>query len=315
MAGARPEYLPVILAAMECLAEENAFSHMMSSEGSFTLMIMISGPIGKEIGINSGVGLLGHGWQANNTIGRAIRLCITNLGHLWPGEIDMALIGRPSPHTFYTFSENLEQSPWESFNEGLGYRPEDSCVTLSTVGGAGMGMSIYGGGVVEPWDAREVLQRLVDEVAGDRAIFAAYKLGVANYFAHFRKHIMIIHPELAIMLQRLGFKTKRSLRDYLCESTKVPYEELSTEEIQGIKDRMNTKPGGVFFANDAISEDLLPLFKEALKPGGRVPVVNPEEIHIIVSGSIPGYSFGMSYLRSAHKTRLIKGATLTKSGR
>ncbi len=316
MAGAKPEYLPVIIAAIECLAEENAFSHMMSSEGSFTLMIMVSGPIGKEISMNCGVGLLGHGWRANDTIGRAVRLCMTNLGYLWPGEIDMALIGRPSSHTFYTFAENMDQSPWESFNEGLGYRREESCVTLSTVRGAGgMGMSIYGGGVVEPWDVKDVLHSMVEEVARDRAIFAAYKLGVANYFAHFRKHIMVIHPELAIMLKRLGYNTKRSLRDYLYESTRVPYEKLSHDEIKGIQDRINTKPGGVFFVNDAISEDQLPLFKESLKPGGRVPVVNPEEIHIIVSGSIPGYSFGMSYLRSAHRTKPIKGAALTASGR
>jgi hypothetical protein len=168
--------------------------------------------------------------------------------------------------------------------------------------------------VVEPWDAGLVLQRLVDEVAGDRSIFAAYRLGVANYFAHFRKHVMVIHPELAIMLYRLGHKTRRSLRDYIYESARVPYEKLSAEEIRGIEDRMNTKPGGIFFANDAIPEDLLPQFKAALKPGGKVPVVNPEEIHIVVSGSIPGYSFGMSYLRSAHKTKRIKNAALTRSG-
>ncbi len=316
MAGARPEYLPVIIAAIECLAEEGSFSHMMSSEGSFTLMIMVSGPICSEINMNSGVGLLGHGWQANNTIGRAVRLCMTNLGYLWPGEIDMALIGRPSSHTFYTFAENMEQSPWESFNAGLGYGPEDSCVTLSTVGGAGgLGMKIYGGGVVEPWDAAEVLQSMAEEVAGDRAIFAAYKLGVANYFAHFRKHIMIIHPELAIMLQRLGYKTKRSLRDYFYESSRVPFEELTLDEVKGLRDRMNTKPGGVFFANDSIAASQLPLFKAALKPGGKVPVVNPDDIHLIVSGSIPGYSFGMSYMRSAHKTKRIQGAKLTRSGR
>ncbi len=315
MAGAKPEYLPVIIAAVECLAEENAFSHAMSSEGSFTLMIMVSGPISKEICMNSGIGLLGHGWQANSTIGRAVRLCITNLGHVRPGEIDMALIGRPSSHTFYTFAENIEQSPWESFNEGLGYRPDESCVTVSTVGGAGMGMSIYGGGVVEPWDAGEVIQKMVDEVAGDRSIFAAYKLGVANYFSHFRKHIIIIHPELAIMLHRLGFNTKRSLRNHIYENTMVPYEKLTSEEIKCLEDRINTKPGGMFFVNDAIPEDQLPLFKAALKPGGRVPVVNPEEIHIIVSGSIPGYSFGMSYIRSAHKTKLVRGAALTVAGR
>ncbi len=316
MAGARPEYLPVILSAVECLTEEGSFSHMMSSEGSFSLIIMVSGPIGREINMNSGVGLLGHGWQANNTIGRAVRLCMINLGHLWPGEIDMALIGRPSSHTFYTFAENMEQSPWESFNEGLGYRREDSCVTLTTVGGAsGMGLRIYGGGVVEPWDVKEVLQSLVMEVARDRSIFAAYKLGVANPMAHFRKHFIVIHPELAIMLKRGGYTTKRSLRDYLYESSRVPFDKLRDDEIKGIQERMNTRPGGSFFAQDAVAKSQLPLFKEGLKPGGSVPVVDPDDIHIVVSGSIPGYSFGMSYFRSAHKTKLIKGATLTEAGR
>ncbi len=315
MAGAKPEYLPVIIAAMECLTEESTFTHMMSSEGSFTLMIMVSGPIAKEINMNSGVGLLGHGWRANNTIGRAVRLSLINIGYLWPGEIDMALIGRPSSHTFYTFAENMEQSPWESFNEGLGYRREDSCVTVSTVMG---GMTrIYGGGVVEPWDAKAVLDYIVRDVAADRGTFGQYKIGVANPAAHLRKHIIIIHPELAIMLQRLGFKSKQSLRDYIYESTKVPYEELSEREIQGIHDRINTKPPDIdiFYPHDAIPEDRLPVIKESLRPGGKVPVVNPEDIHIVVSGTIPGYSFGMSYFRTAHKTKLIKGATLTRSGR
>ena len=103
MAGAKPEYLPVIIAAMECLTEEGTYTHMMSSEGSFTLMIMVSGSIAKEINMNSGVGLLGHGWRANNTIGRAVRLSLINIGYLWPGEIDMALIGRPSSTYFLYF--------------------------------------------------------------------------------------------------------------------------------------------------------------------------------------------------------------------
>jgi hypothetical protein len=312
MAGAKPEYLPMIIAAMECLTEEGTYTHMMSSEGSFTLMIMVSGPIAKEINMNCGVGLLGHGWRANNTIGRAVRLSLINIGYLWPGEIDMALIGRPSSHTFYTFGENIDQSPWEMFNVDLGYKPEDSCVTVSTVMGS---MRIYGGGVVEPWDIKLVLDGIVRDVAADRGTFAQYKVGVANPAAHLRKHIIVIHPELAIMLQRLGYNSKRSLRDYLYESTKVPYEELSEQEIRGIHDRINTKPPDIdiFYPHDAIPKDRRPVIKESLKPGGKVPVVNPEDIHIIVSGSIPGYSFGMSYFRTAHKTKVIRGATLTKS--
>ena len=317
MAGARPEYLPVIIATLKCMVgKDSGFTHMLSSEGSFTCVIMVGGPIGEEIKMNSGVGLLGHCQPANNTIGRAVRLCLINLGYLWPGEIDMALIGRPSSHTFYTFAENIPQSPWESYAEGLGYKPEESCVTVSTVGGAtGMGMSIYGGGVVEPWNINEVLANIVDDVIKDRVIFGAYKLGVANPKAHLRKHIIVIHPELSILLKRNGFKSKNSLRDYIYEQSKIPYEEMSQKEIDGIYARINTKPGGMFFDNDAFSEKELPVIKESLKPGGRVPVVDPADIHIIIAGSIPGYSFGLSYFRSSHKTEKISGAALTKLGR
>ena len=318
MAGAKPEYLPVVLSAVECLTEDGTYTHMMSSEGSFTLMIMVSGPLGNEINMNHGVGLLGHGWRANNTIGRAVRLCLINLGYLWPGEIDMALIGRNSPHTFYTFAENIDESPWETFNEGLGYKPEDSCVTVSTVtSGGGIGMRVYGGGVVEPWDTASVLDDIVKDVARDRGTFGAYKLGVANVAAHLRKHILVVHPEFAIMLERLGYNSKRSLRDYIYETTKVPYEDLTIREIQGIHDRINTKPSDIdiFFPHDAVPESRIPVILESLKPRGMVPVVNPEDIHIVVSGSIPGYTFGLSYFRTAHMTKLIQGATLTNSGR
>jgi hypothetical protein len=303
MAGARPEYFPIIISAMECLTEEGTYTHMMSSEGSFTLMIMVSGPLGKEINMNCGVGLLGHGWRANNTIGRAVRLSLINIGYLWPGEIDMALIGRPSPHTFYVLAENMDESPWEAFNEDLGYKREDSCVTVDTVMG---GMTrIYGGGVVEPWDVNVVLDFIIRDVAADRGTFGQYKVGVANPAAHLRKHIIVVHPELAIMLQRIGYNTKQSLRDYLYETTKVPYEELTELEIQGINDRINTIAPDIdiFFPHDAIPEDRLPVLKESLRPGGKIPVVNPEDIHIVVSGSIPGYSFGMSYFRTAHRTK------------
>ncbi len=321
MAGAKPEYLPVIVAAIEGLTDEqysspaysvNAFSHMMSSEGSMGLMIMVSGPIGKEINMNCGVGLMAHCQQANNTIGRAVELCIINLGDVWPGQVDMALIGRPNSHTYYTFAENIEESPWESFNEGLGYKPEHSCVTVSTVFGA---TTMYGGGVVAPWKVEPVLNAIAKDVASTRRVFGLYKVGVANPAAHLPKIILVIHPELAIMLKRNGFNTKRSLRDYLYESTKVSYEDLTNQEIKGIQDRINLEPGGLYYFQDAIPDSFLPTFKESLKPGGKVPVMNPDDIHIVVSGTVPGYSFGMRYMRTAHQTKLIKGATLTKSGR
>ena len=119
MAGAKPEYLPVIIAAMEAISAggqlDMGFWHMMGSSGGFTLIIMVNGPIAKEINMNSGIGFLGDCWRANSTIGRSVRLATRNIGHTWPAVNDMALTGRPSAHTFYTFAENEEMNPWEPY--------------------------------------------------------------------------------------------------------------------------------------------------------------------------------------------------------
>ncbi|MEM1542363.1 MAG: hypothetical protein QXF59_01720 [Candidatus Bathyarchaeia archaeon] len=303
MAGAKPEYLPVIITAMECIVEDPAFDHMLSSEGSFTLAIWVNGPIAKKIGMHSGIGFLGHGWYANNTIGRAIRLCLMNIGHIRPGGFDMALIGRPSSHTFYTFAENTDLSPWSPYHVSRGYRPEDNCVTVSTVAAS---FKIYGGGVVQPWDVKDVLAEIVNDIARDRIIFSQYRLGLGSPLAHLRKHILIIHPELAIQLQHLGY-SKEKLLEYIYESTKVPYEQLTPREIRGIQERLHTKPGGQFSSIDVLPEDLAQEIKDNLRPGGKIPVVHPKDIHIVVAGTIPGYSLGFTYFNRAHKTKVIMG--------
>ena len=87
---------------------------------------MVSGPIAEEIGMESGIGFMGHGWRANNTIGRAIRLSTPNIGHTWPGINDMGVTGRISPHTFFTFCENSELSPWQPYHASRGFEQEDS---------------------------------------------------------------------------------------------------------------------------------------------------------------------------------------------
>jgi hypothetical protein len=167
-------------------------------------------------------------------------------------------------------------------------------------------MKSYGGGTMVPWTAEDILNDIISDVAGDRKIFGLYKPG-EGLSSHPQTHIMVLHPEFVIELQRLGL-TKQSLRDYIIEHTMVPYEDLSQGEIRGIKDRIADASAvsginAVFFGADAIPEDKIPVFQEALKPGGRVPViVSLEDIHIAVAGGVSGYSFGMSYSREAIQT-------------
>ncbi|UCD09959.1 MAG: hypothetical protein JSU79_04785, partial [Dehalococcoidales bacterium] len=120
MAGARPEYLPVIITAMEVILDPDFdHLHVLTSAGSFSFMIVVSGPMGKEINMNSGIGFLGHGWRANSSIGRAVRLATLNIGRTWPGLNDMAVTGRVNPHIFYTFTEN-DANPWHPYHTTQG---------------------------------------------------------------------------------------------------------------------------------------------------------------------------------------------------
>jgi hypothetical protein len=303
MAGAKPEYLPVIIAAMEGISNKNFSPHVFTSDGSFTLFIAVTGPIAKKINMNSGTGLLGHGWRANNTIGRAVRLCLNNIGNLKPGKVDTALVGRPSSHTFYVLAENEELNPWGPYHTLRGYRAEDSYVTVSGMGGYFRG---YGGGAGGPWTVEGVLDALVNEIASARAMFGSYQPGVGSGFGSRPfNYIFVLNPEMAIGLEKMGF-TNKGLRDYLIDRTSVPYEDLSKQEIEGIKQRLSHK-SEAFFGTDNIPDDRIPVIREALRPGGKVPVViSPDDINIFVSGNVSSYTFGASYLRGAHMVKPVR---------
>lgn len=307
MAGAKPEYLPVIIAAMEGFLDKDFdLLHMTTSSGSFLPAIIVNGPITKEINMNSGIGLLGHGWRANNTIGHAIRLNLINLGHLWPGENDMALIGRLSSHTFFTFAENEEQSPWEPYHVSLGYKKDESAVTVSTIGGYTSGLTILGGGAVEIWSAQSILERMISLISGNRRIFGLFKRGQANPMAHPSRFIFVIHPELAWELNRLGY-SRESLQKYLYEKTCISYENLTPQEIKGLEERIDASMVGDVLRYDRIPSDRMPIFQEALHLKGKVPVViSPNDIAIIVAGGFPGYSFVMSYFRVSHVMKRVQ---------
>lgn len=296
MAGAKAEYLPVIIAAMEGFTDQDFdVTHMQTSTGSFEAALIVSGPIAKELDFNSGMGLLGHGWRANSTIGRAVRLNLLNLGQTWPGENDMALLGRVSSYTLLSFAENNEASPWEPYHASQGFRPEDSTVTVSVVGG----VATVGGGAVTPWSA----QRILDSVTNQISSIGTYLGGV--YAA---KRIVVFHPDCAAELASMGYTPER-LRQYLYEKSRVPYERLSANARREVRRMIQDRQ---------IRPDRAPLFEEGLKEGGLVPALqSPDDIHIMVAGGSPGYSFLLGYTgpNFAHETKKVTHATMTKAGR
>jgi hypothetical protein len=241
----------------------------------------------------------------------------------------MALIGRTPAHTFFTFPENAELSPWPPYHVSRGFAAADSCVTVASISGTGPLQHFYGG-MIGTWTAPEILDRMVEDIRWrDRRTYyppgknreaAALSSGwgtkgvgnVPGSGEGANRHYIVLFPELAAELKKMGFDQK-SLQNEVYRRTAVPFEELNEKEVDSIKKAIEL---------NVVPAERRAVFEAALKPGGMVPVmIEPDDLHFFVAGGAPGCAFSWDYLRippysyTAVSTRKIAGATLTKAGR
>jgi hypothetical protein len=130
MAGCKPEYLPVVLAAVEAVLEEQFAMHGVLATTMFVgPVLIVNGPVRRRIGMNAKGNALGQGNRANAAIGRALQLVIRNIGEGRPQEVDRATLGNPGKYT-YCFAEDEEGSSWEPLSVERGLKPSQSAVTV-----------------------------------------------------------------------------------------------------------------------------------------------------------------------------------------
>ena len=130
MAGCRPEYMPVILTALEATLDPGFTLHGVTCSTCFSSpVVIVNGPIARRIGMNAGLNALGQGNRANATIGRALNLVVRNVGGGRPGEIDRATLGSPGKFTF-CFAEDDTDEDWEPLSVSRGIAPGRSAVTV-----------------------------------------------------------------------------------------------------------------------------------------------------------------------------------------
>jgi hypothetical protein len=130
MAGCRPEYFPVVVAGVRGLCHPDfAYHGPASSTGGSAMVLIVSGPIGRRIGINAGNNAFGQGTRANATIGRAVRLAMMNVMSTRPGLLDRATLGNPGKYSF-CFAESDTRHPWEPLHVERGLHVEQSAVTV-----------------------------------------------------------------------------------------------------------------------------------------------------------------------------------------
>jgi len=130
MAGCRPEYFPLLMLAVEAMCEEplnlygvQATTHLCAP------LVIVNGPVARELNINCGHNAFGPGHQANATIGRAIRMVLVNIGGAIPALGDMSTFGSPAKYT-YLVAENEAESPWDPLHVDRGLPKDASAVTV-----------------------------------------------------------------------------------------------------------------------------------------------------------------------------------------
>lgn len=135
MAGCRPEYFPVLLAAVECVCDDN---YDLVGVGTTTSpnasMIVVNGPIAKQLLINGGANCMGRGHKANATIGRALHLCEQNIGGSWPLVSDFSTLGMPGDYSLM-IAENESLTPWDSYAVEKGFKADQNIVTVLSASG------------------------------------------------------------------------------------------------------------------------------------------------------------------------------------
>ncbi len=160
MAGCRPEYVPVVIAAVKAMLEERFnLNGVQTTTHNCAPLVVVSGPAVKALGFNTKEGALGHGSRADAAIGRAVRLVLWNIGGGYPGEPCKTTHGHPGYHSFCV-AEDQDANPWEPLHVERGYAPEESVVTVTATEAP---HSVGTGSGDRP--AEDVLMILADSIA------------------------------------------------------------------------------------------------------------------------------------------------------
>ena len=205
MAGCRPEYLPVVVAALQAVCEPAyGLSHRQTTTHAGAPLIIVNGPIASELRINCGRGVFGPGWRANATIGRALRLTLVNVGGAGPG-VDASQTGHPGKYT-YCIAEYEAANPWEPLHVERGFAKDDNVVTLVNT--------------EAPHSMTENIQTDPDEIVRTFASCMA-TLGVNNLYSQ-GNPVLVLGIEHAQHIAAAGW-SKRDLQQALFERARQPW--------------------------------------------------------------------------------------------
>ena len=305
MAGCRPEHLPVLIAAVEAISDPQfRLRHGAMSTGPHAPIMVVNGPISKDLKMNSGQCVLGPGSPsyANTVMGRALRLIYMNIGHCYPTVMDMDTIGSPTKYSMCV-SENEEANPWQSMHLERGFDASDGTVTVFTVYGIsdvhdfesktpeGI-LATVAGTAVNPGvasTARWLRHEWTEELRQGDAILLPPRLSHQK-----EENLILLGPDHARIIAEHGW-SKNDAREYVHHHALIPL-----REVLRISHRGEVKPE--WHWGYSASGDF------------PIPVAQgPECYEVVVVGGAAGRS---AYLYGAHRsvTRKIDPWTIAGVG-
>jgi hypothetical protein len=265
MAGCKPQHLPVVLAAVEAIADDPfCLRSTAMSTGPHAPLLVVNGPIVERIGINSGRGALGPSAASavNVVLGRALRLVMVNCGYAYLGLFDLDTIGAPRKFSF-CIAENEAASPFEPFHVERGFRADDSCVSVISVESETEVQDMAN------FEVEALLRTYAGTAGTSGAASVQHTYLELNTGRHKEQNVMLVSPEHAKVIADGGWTKQQAIEFVYRESFREARWVLNAVKTQAMRPEKR--------------------WAAELDPDTRIPTIDgPESLHLVVVGGAGG---------------------------
>jgi hypothetical protein len=249
MAGCKPDYLPVVIGGLELmLREEFNLNGVQGTMHGVAPLMIVNGPYARKIGLHGGNGCFGPGFRANASIGRAIRLMLTNLGGGIPGVGSATVFSTPLRYTA-CLAENVERSPWETIAVSRGYPPDADVITCAMVESPRLCYD----------DVSEEPRRLLTGIADSMTAMSSWNMHVRSDM------VVAMSPEQASLCAKGGL-SRADVHRALCE--------IAGRRVRDLRN------GGNWRRERALKINVDPDDDESFVPA----IKDPRDLHLVVAG-------------------------------
>ncbi len=274
MAGCRPEYMPVMVAALRAMCDEDyGVEHSGNTPGAETLMI-VNGPIARELAMNDSQGALRDGVMANTALGRWWRLCLKNIAGFRHHQTDKATFGGTWKVAMAEHEETLREIGWPPMAAEHGFALGENALSIARFTGGDVVTSVFGD------RAEAILPYLADALVRISAWQLVFTVGMAT--GTYRP-LLILSPILAKTIAKSGW-SKDDVKRWLFENARMPARQFE----RYMADYTNLVPGHRSLKQLADEGIAPPVFATSDDPNRMVPIVCKWEDFLIAVAGDPG---------------------------